>query len=145
MNYVTNVYNKLRQQPHLVQKYEHPGIYSISINGVIVYIGKSTNMLWRIAEHYVGIKLQTEHKYRLLAEAQRRGYCVKFDNISSAHSVRKADIEEELGEAEGYYIRKYKPLLNTQIPKKSNWRKYDYNREAAEMKAEEFIAAIAEK
>ena len=54
-------------------------------------------MLWRIAEHYVGVKLESEHKYKLLAEAQRRGYCVKFDNISCAHSVRKADIEEELG------------------------------------------------
>ena len=102
-------------------------------------------MLWRVAEHYVGIKLKSEHKYKLIAKAQQRGYCVKFDCISCAHSVRKADIEEELGEAEGYYIRKYKPLLNTQIPKEDNWRKFDYNREAAEMTADGFVEAITRK
>ena len=26
---------------------------------------------------------------------------------------------------EGEYIRKYRPILNTQIPKADNWRSYD--------------------
>ena len=53
----------------LADKYEHPGIYCIKIDNQIVYIGKSRNMLVRIAEHYVGIKQGSERKYRILAEA----------------------------------------------------------------------------
>ena len=142
-NYQTNMYNRLRQQPHLVQKYEHAGIYSIAVNGKVVYIGKSKNMLWRICQHYVGIKLRTEHKYRLIAKAQEAGYTVKFDVLSYAHSVRKADIIEEIGEAEGYYIRKFKPILNTQIPKENNWRKFTLNKEAAEMNVEQFLQLLS--
>ena len=37
-------------------KFEHPGIYCIRLDGCIVYIGKSTNMLERIASHHVGIQ-----------------------------------------------------------------------------------------
>lgn len=130
----------------MVQKYEHPGIYSISLNGVIVYIGKSNNMLWRVAEHYAAIKQRKQdHKYRLLAEAQRRGYTVKFDVLAYAYSVRKADIEEEIGKAEGMLIRQYKPVLNTQIPREENWRKFDYNAAAVEMTADEFIKVITSK
>jgi len=36
-------------------------------------------MLKRIAEHYVGIKNGSEAKYRILAEAQRKGHSVGFD------------------------------------------------------------------
>ena len=42
-----------------------------------------------------------------------------------AQEKRYADIEEEIGQKEGEYIRKYRPLLNTQIPKAEDWRKYD--------------------
>ena len=34
-------------------------------------------------------------------------------------------IEEELGEKEGEFIRELKPVLNTQIPKAEDWRKWD--------------------
>ena len=142
-NYQTNMYNRLRRQPNLVQKYEHAGIYSITMNNCVVYIGKSKNMLWRIAEHYVGIKTQSEHKYRLIAEAQKAGYSVNFHVVCYAHSVRKADIIEEIGEAEGYYIRKFKPILNTQIPKENNWRKFTLNKEAAEMNVEQFLQLLS--
>jgi hypothetical protein len=33
----------------LAPKYEHAGIYSISVDDTLVYIGKSHNMLMRIA------------------------------------------------------------------------------------------------
>ncbi len=48
-NYQTNMYNHLRKSPEMIRKYEHAGIYSISIDSKIVYIGKSKNMLWRVA------------------------------------------------------------------------------------------------
>ena len=143
LNYYENMYNKLRQQPLMVQKYEHAGIYSISVNGKIVYIGKSNNMLYRIAQHYVGIKQQTEHKYRLLSEAQRQGYTIVFDVIYNAKSKWKMDIKKEIGEAESFFIRKHQPLLNAQIPHEDNYKKYTLNRKATEMTADEFIKAIS--
>ena len=68
-------------------------------------------MLWRVAEHYVGIKLQTEHKYRLMAEAQRRGYTIKFDVLYYAKSKRKTAIIEEIGKA------RLLPLAAEDLPK----------------------------
>ena len=35
------------------------------------------------------------------------------------------DIQEEIGQKEGEYIRTYKPILNTQIPTAADWRKFD--------------------
>ena len=47
-NYVDNVYEKFKKNG-LADKYEHPGIYCIKVEGKIVYIGKSLNMLKRVA------------------------------------------------------------------------------------------------
>ncbi len=82
-------------------------------------------MLRRVAEHYVGIKTQSEKKYRILVEIQRKGYSVDFDVLYDAKSTRYGAITQEIGEQEGAYIRKYRPPLNTQIPKAENWRKWD--------------------
>ncbi len=79
-------------------------------------------MLRRVAEHYAGIKQKTEHKYRVLSEVQRLGYSVGFDVLYYAKSKRKSDIIEEIGEAEGKYIRNHLPPLNLQVPKEDNWR-----------------------
>ena len=49
MKYHENMYNYLRKKKGMCSKYEHPGIYSISIDDELVYIGKSHNMLKRIA------------------------------------------------------------------------------------------------
>ena len=66
--YEDNAYNWLKRKG-LAPKYEHAGIYCIKIDNQIVYIGKSHNMLKRVAQHYVGIQLKTERKYCILAEA----------------------------------------------------------------------------
>lgn len=47
-NYVDNMYAWLTRKG-LARKYEHAGIYCIKLDDRIVYIGKSTNMLKRIA------------------------------------------------------------------------------------------------
>ena len=44
-----------------------------------------------------------------------------------AKSRRYADKLAEIGEKEGEYIRRYKPILNTQIPKEQDWSKWDLN------------------
>ena len=84
-------------------------------------------MLVRIAEHYVGIKKGSERKYRILAEAQRKGHTVGFDVLYYAKCKRRDDISEEIGEKEGELIREHCPILNTQIPKAENWHTWDVN------------------
>ena len=106
-------------------KYRHAGIYCIKIDTDIVYIGKSANMLRRIAEHYVGIKTGSEKKYRILAEARRRGHPITFDVLYYVNSKGIANQLAEIGEKEGEYIRHYMPILNTQIPKTEDWNKYE--------------------
>lgn len=109
----------------LAPKYEHAGIYSISVDDTLVYIGKSHNMLMRIAQHYVGIRKESEKKYRILSEAQRKGHNITFDVLYYAKSASYGDISEEIGRKEAEYIRKYNPALNFQIPKEDNWKSYD--------------------
>lgn len=47
-NYAENMYNWLKRRG-LAAKYEFAGIYCIKVDDKIVYIGKSGNMLRRIA------------------------------------------------------------------------------------------------
>ena len=106
-------------------KYDHAGIYCIKIDDSIVYIGKSHNMLKRVAQHYVAIQGQTEKKYRIFAEAQRKGHSINFDVLYDAKERYHFAVTEEIGQKEGEYIRKYKPALNTQIPREDDWHKFD--------------------
>lgn len=96
-------------------------------------------MLRRVAEHYVGIKKETEKKYRILAEVQRKGHPVEFDVLYDAKGKRYVEIEEEIGRKEGELIRQYLPVLNTQIPKAENWRKWDVNTVDAKKILQEMI------
>ena len=65
MGYAENMYQWLKRNGY-ADKYDHAGIYCIKIDNIIVYIGKSTNMLRRVAEHYAAIKGQETRKYRIL-------------------------------------------------------------------------------
>lgn len=47
-SYVENTY-AMFQRWGMSPKYEHPGVYAICVDGQIVYIGKSTNMMMRLA------------------------------------------------------------------------------------------------
>ena len=125
-SYTDNVCAMLRRRG-LAPKYEHPGIYCIKVAGQIVYIGKSENMLKRVAYHYVGIKACSEKKYRLLSEIQRNGHPIEFDVLYYAKAKGAAAIKEEIGRKEGELIRQYLPVLNTQVPKAENWRRWDVN------------------
>ena len=124
MGYAENMYKWLKRKGY-TEKYEHAGIYCIKIDETIVYIGKSYNMLKRVAQHYALIQQQAEKKYRILAEAQRKGHDINFDVLYYAHNRRYNDVLAEIGEKEGEYIRHYMPLLNTQIPKAEDWNKYE--------------------
>lgn len=124
--YTDNVCAMLRRKG-LAPKYEHPGIYCIKVEGQILYIGKSENMLKRVASHYVGIKSGSEKKYRLLSEIQRNGHQIEFDVLYYAQGEGAQAIREEIGSKEGELIRQYLPVLNTQIPREEDWHKWNTN------------------
>ena len=125
--YEENAYNWLKRNG-LADKYEHAGIYCIKIDETVVYIGKSYNMLKRVAQHYAAIQKPIEKKYRILAEAHRKRHAINFDVLYYAKAQDYSSIMAEIGEKEGEYIRQYKPILNTQIPKEDDWRKWDINK-----------------
>ena len=70
-------------------------------------------MLRRIAQHYAGIQMGTEKKYRILSEARRKGLKLGFDVLYYAKSKQYMDKLAEIGEKEGEYLRQYHPILNT--------------------------------
>ena len=81
--------------------------------------------LERIAEHYVGINTGSERKYRIIKEASQKLNCpVAFDVLYYAQKTNNEDVIDEIGQKEGELIRQYRPLLNTQIPKAEDWRKW---------------------
>ena len=135
--YAENTYNYLKRKG-FAQKYEYAGIYCIKVNNKIVHIGKSMNMLRRVSEHYVGIKTKSNKKYKILAQARENGNGINFDVLYYAKG-QSYDIKfDEISNKEGEYIRKYKPLLNAQIPKAEDFRQYEYK----EVNAEEFLQEI---
>ena len=91
----------------------------------------------------MGVNTQSERKYCVLSEVQRAGHCIGFDVLYYAQKTQFLDIQEEIGEAEGRFIRQYRPVLNTQIPKEDDWSNYDYNAAAAEITAEQLLQAIS--
>ncbi len=121
-------YHQLQQNPYLKEKYDNKiGIYSISINNNIVYIGKSTNMLQRLSNHIFfieNLQFTKSNKYKVLADLHKNGYQIDFDIMQLCN-------EEELGWVEGELIRKHMPILNYQIPKAENYKSYTINKLAA--------------
>ena len=124
MGYAENMYEWLKRKGY-APKYDHAGIYCIKIDDTIVYIGKSHNMLKRVSQHYAAIMGQSEKKYRIFAEAQRIGHSINFDVLFHAAETYYPAVKNEIGQKEGEYIRQYKPVLNTQIPREDDWRKFD--------------------
>ena len=86
-----------------------------------------------MAEHWCSMGNPKENKYKVLAEAKRRKMIVSFDVLYSAKNNIRTDIEEEIGEREGYYIRKLMPSLNYQIPKEEDCNKYTVNKKAKDI------------
>lgn len=123
----------------LSKKYAHPGIYCIKLQGRIVYVGKSTNMLKRVASHMYNIEVDTGHKYAILKEAQRRGLDVEFDVLYHVFQVDD-NTPDLIGKKEAYYINKHKPALNTQYPHMDNYKKYTYCKKAQIITLDEILA-----
>ena len=70
MKLYEELYEEYKKDPFLVKKYLRPGLYSISIRDKLVYIGKSTDCLKRIASHIANIQEgEKSHKYDVFREA----------------------------------------------------------------------------
>ena len=126
---VENIYRKY-QKFCWTKKFQCAGVYIIFIDNKIAYIGKSKNILYRMAEHWASMTNPIENKYKVLSEAASKNYKVRFDVLYQAKSQTIAEINEEIGEREGYFIRKYKPPLNYQIPTEENWQRFTTNKKA---------------
>lgn len=91
------------------------GIYYLTIDDFIVYIGQSNNIKRRIVEHISGVVSvkNQEKKYIYLRAARRRGKHIIF------HLLERCDgcTEEELNQKEREYIEFFKPPLNTMYNK----------------------------
>jgi len=55
----------------------------------------------------------TQKKYRIIAEARKKGHSISFDVLYYAQKRGRVAQLTEIGEKEGEYIRKYKPILNS--------------------------------
>ena len=96
------------QKPHL----DKAGIYCIKIDGIIIYIGKASNLLKRILAHQVNTELNLpEHKYDVFRGIIQKGYTLCFEVLEYVPNVK------DLKVIEGKWIRKYIPIMNYQIPK----------------------------
>lgn len=131
--YKDEVKQQLAQNPDIKEKYRGAGIYSIKIDDILVYIGKSQDLLERVAEHIAEIQNINQHssnKYKVLAQAQRMGHKVSFDILYYSPFTSGNDMLDDIGYREGEYIREYLPFLNTQIPNENDYKKYTYNKRA---------------
>ena len=127
------VKQQLAQNPDIKEKYRGAGIYSIKIDDILVYIGKSQDLLERVAEHIAEIQNINQHssnKYKVIAQAQRMGHKVSFDVLYYSPFTSGNDMIDDIGFNEGKYIREYLPFLNTQIPNENDYKKYTYNKRA---------------
>ena len=138
---------ELKKNQETVDKYEHPGIYSITIAGKLAYIGKSTDMLCRLAQHIYYTDHPNEataHKYLIFSLAKLFGYDITFDVIYLATGT-KDQIDDEIGFKEGELIRQYYPPLNYQIPDEKDYRKFTVNENAKTVKLQDIILGKAKK
>ena len=131
--------NNLKEQG-LAPKYEHAGVYSISIKDKVVYVGKSRDMLQRIASHILHIKYESEdnsNKYRVLRGAKNRGIAIRFDVLYYADELE--NIDDIIGEQEARLIRQLRPALNYQLPLLENYHKYEVNKKAKTITLDEIL------
>lgn len=137
---------KEEQEKYKVNKYQKPGIYCIKVNGYVLYIGKSINMLNRVNthQHYIQTR-QQDRKYSILNDLIQKGYQIQFDVLYVSQRVTEIAIYNDLGKKEGIYIRRYLPCLNTQIPKVDDWNKWDYNPIARKITADDIIKSMEQK
>lgn len=146
---IENTYQAYLRNPQM-QKYHCAGVYAIAIYGQIVYVGESTNILHRMAEHYVYTQSKEdeehnktrEHKYEILFQSSKRKIKYVFWKLYQASSTHPVDLEDELKRLERHYINKYYPALNYQIPDAKDYHKYTVQKSAKTITLDELLEEI---
>lgn len=132
---------ELKKIEGVAAKYKGAGCYSISIGSQLVYIGKSRDLLHRIASHIIAIENRDKcNKYQVLAAARDKGLNISFDVLYYSQETEKDKIDDDIGVKEGELIRAHLPALNMQIPKEENYRSFVYNKKAKVIQLEEILA-----
>lgn len=108
------------------------GIYTLAIDNVVVYVGKSKHLFERLLEHIREVHRQKEKKYQILNEAVRDNRKVSFKVIEY---VKK---EDDLTDRERFWIKAIDPELNTWWPidedgNEKKWRRREIECVNAEM------------
>ena len=80
-------------------------IYAICIDGRIVYVGKSDNLVNRADSHRSKILNSNELWYPLAREFHKRGHCITMKILATPEY-------KDLNKTEQEYIQKLKPLFN---------------------------------
>lgn len=96
----------------LTNCHEQSGIYAITIDDGIVYVGQSKNVYQRCSQHIYNIEnamFNQEKKYLLLLSAKLGGH-----NIDCSY-IEYCD-QDILTEREDYYIEQLEPCLNILTP-----------------------------
>lgn len=114
-------------------KYDHYGIYCIKVDGKIVYVGKSRNMLKRVAQHMYEIEYNKKKNMYLVLKELKSTHHVGFDVLTETTEGN----DDEMGIAEAYAIRHHSPCLNVQYPKIENYHSFDYCKRAKVITAKE--------
>ena len=134
------IYEELKQDEYYKQRYDNEaGVYKIKIEDNIVYIGKSRNLLQRLADHIAGIESGEQHKYQILRQAKEAGLNVQFDAIYYSNCKEQEAIDVDIGYQEAYYINHYKPALNQQIPYQNNYHSCFINENAKRITLDEIL------
>ena len=94
------------------------GIYSISIDGRVVYIGQSADLHSRAISHRYSILNSQELWYPLIKSFLERGHEISFNVIESVNPKNLRAKEKD-------YIFLYQPLFNQQLS--TNNQKIPYN------------------
>ena len=94
------------------------GIYSISIDGRVVYIGQSADLHSRAISHRYSILSSQELWYPLVKSFLERGHEISFNVIESVNPKNLRAKEKD-------YIFLYQPLFNQQLS--TNNQKIPYN------------------
>lgn len=105
--------DKYIQKHGLLDEVENkPGIYAITVDDKIVYVGQSKWAHSRLSDHIYNIQngmLVEDYKYKLLLAAKLGGHKIRFKILEYCE-------QEKLLEVEKQHISEHKPLLNVITP-----------------------------
>ena len=138
--FIEDWYKLQLEDEYMRKKYNHAGVYVIMIDDIIVYIGKSTDMLKRTAQHLGGIYFDTiTHKYKILYEAKEKGHTLQFDVLYDSPYINSEATLVDIGYQEALWINELQPPLNYQLPKLHNYKSFTVNKKAQVITLDEIL------